>query len=188
MAENGGLASAELHAEGLLLRPWTDADYEPALRGMSDPDFQRWNLAGGPEPTEEGARQFLKTRALGWERGDTFSFAVVDRATGAVLGNVGIGKISHVHRSGIISYWLLPEARGRGAATLGLGAVTQWGFTTLALHRLELGHHVDNAPSCAVAQRCAYAAEGVLRGYLMGRDGFATDVHLHARLSSDRVG
>ncbi|WP_329187273.1 GNAT family protein [Actinacidiphila glaucinigra] len=179
------LRPVELEAYGLLLRPWeeTPGDLDAALRGLGDPDFRRWNTAHAPEPDEEGARGFLRRRRDGWAAGDLASFAVTE--AGVVLGQTGIGMIDHAMRGARVSYWMLPEARGRGVATRALEAVTRWAFRDLGLHRLELGHAVGNEPSCGVARRCGYVLEGVLREAVVDLSGTLRDVHLHSRLATD---
>ncbi|MFD3452391.1 GNAT family N-acetyltransferase [Streptomyces sp. NPDC058691] len=179
------IVPVELQSSGLLLRPWEDTpgDFAAALRGLSDPDFRRWNSAVVPRPDESGARDFLRRRREGWGAGDLASFAVTE--DGAVLGQAAIGMIDRPMRTARVSYWLLPEARGRGVATRALEAVTRWSFRDLGLHRLELGHAVGNEPSCAVAGRCGYPLEGVLRGAMVDMSGRLRDVHLHSRLATD---
>lgn len=83
-----------------------------------------------------------------------------------------------------VSYWLLPAARGAGAATRGTRTVTRWAVNSLRLHRVYLTHSVSNSASCQVAARAGFALEGTLRGYMMHADGWH-DVHVHARLATD---
>ncbi|MFS2031568.1 GNAT family N-acetyltransferase, partial [Curtobacterium sp. CT11-45] len=100
-----------------------------------------------------------------------------------VVGCVGVTAIEHTHGTAWISYWLTPEARGRGMATRALAAAAEDAFA-LGLHRLELGHRTNNPASCAVATRAGFRAEGVERDKLRyGDDRF--DVETHARLATD---
>jgi RimJ/RimL family protein N-acetyltransferase len=171
----------EIEAYGLLLRPWRAGDEPAALRGLTDPEFRRWNSPLVEVTDEEGARAFIRNRAKGWERGDSATFAVVE--DGAVCGSVGIGAIDPRMRRGRVSYWTLPQARGRGLARRALEACSRWAFGDLGLHRLELGHALGNAASCAVALRCAYEYEGTLRGAMIDPAGGFRAMHLHARLA-----
>lgn len=83
-----------------------------------------------------------------------------------------------------VSYWVLPAARGTGAAARAARAVTRWGFETLGLHRIYLTHSVANVPSCRVAAQAGFPLEGTLRDYMLHADGWH-DVHMHARLAAD---
>jgi RimJ/RimL family protein N-acetyltransferase len=193
------LNPVELKAYGLLLRPWEETDRHAALRGLTDPDFRRWNTPLLPVDDEHDAIRFIRDRAEGWERGTMASYAITGDGGrdsdgdgdwegaegGIVLGNISVSMIDFRMCSGRVGYWVLPEARGRRVASRALEAVTRWAFRDLGLHRLELGHAVGNDASCAVARRCVYAYEGLLRGAMINPAGGMRDIHLHARLATD---
>lgn len=188
MMEPKALDPVWLGEYDLLLRPWEPRDLGAVLRGISDPDFRRWNAVTVPAPDEEGAREFLERRAAGWRMGDQASFAITTEGDGfrAVVGHVGLAMIDPMLRSARVAYWVLPEHRGRGYASRALETVTRWAFRgELGLYRVELGHVLPNHASCRVAGHCAYAYEGTMRGALPGIDGRMWDVHLHARLAID---
>jgi len=180
----------ELNGHGLRLRPWDaddDTDVADWLRGVSDPDFQRWNTPLRPITDLIGARNSLRSRAEGAEDGVSASFRVMDAADGTTLGHVGVNDIDHVIRIARVGYWTLPEARGRHVATRALTLAAHWALTDLGLHRLELGHALGHHASCRVAERCGFPAEGTLRGatFEEGRRDAFRDVHLHGRLATD---
>lgn len=85
---------------------------------------------------------------------------------GASLYDVDLGQA----RSGI-GYWLVPEARGRGAATHTVRLLSGWAFRELGLKRTELTCGPDNSASQRVAERCGFVREGVLRSHLVFKDG-----------------
>jgi RimJ/RimL family protein N-acetyltransferase len=65
-----------------------------------------------------------------------------------------------------VGYWLRPEARGRGAATIAVRLVARWAFATLGIQRLSLTTAPENVPSRRVAERAGFTAEGLLRSWL----------------------
>jgi RimJ/RimL family protein N-acetyltransferase len=83
-----------------------------------------------------------------------------------------------------VSFWVLPEARGRHIASQALSAMTAWSFTALRLHRIELCHSISNIASCRVAQHAGFTLEGTKRGEGRHTDGWH-DMHIHARLDTD---
>jgi len=180
----------ELQGHGLRLRPWSaesDVDAATYLRGLSDPEFQRWNTPLTFIRDIDGARESLRSRAGSAERGTAVSFCVTDADTGVPLGHIGVNEIDHIMRCARVGYWVLPEARGRKVATRALILAARYAFTDLALHRLDLGHAVGHDLSCRVAERCGFAYEGTLRGAMFeaGRHDAFRDVHLHGRLATD---
>ncbi|WP_406476537.1 GNAT family N-acetyltransferase [Streptomyces sp. NBC_01615] len=180
----------ELHGNGLRLRPWnaeSDADVSAYLRGLSDPEFQRWNTPLRFIRDIDAARESLLARTDSAERGTAVSFCVTDADTGALLGHVGVNDINHIMSCANVGYWILPEARGRRVAARALNLAARYAFTDLALHRLDLGHALGHDISCRVAERCGFRYEGTLRGAMFeaGRHDAFRDVHLHGRLATD---
>lgn len=104
---------------------------------------------------------------------------------GALLGALTVRWTDRSDGLGMIGYWLLPAARGRGLATRAAVAATDWAFRTAEVRRLELAHAVENDASCRVAVRCGFPAEGTLRASYRFGDGEYHDEHLHARLATD---
>jgi RimJ/RimL family protein N-acetyltransferase len=180
----------EPHGYGLRLRPWnaeSDADAGAWLRGLSDPEFQRWNTPLKAVRDIDDARDSLRARAESGADGSAVSFCVTDAGTGVTLGHIGVNEIDYVIRVARVGYWVLPEARGQQVATRALLLAARFAFSELGLHRLELGHALGHDVSCRVAERCGFLWEGTLRGAMFeaGRSDVFRDVHLHARLAVD---
>ncbi|MFF9220370.1 GNAT family N-acetyltransferase [Streptomyces viridosporus] len=180
----------ELHGLGLHLRPWdpsSRADAETWLRGITDPEFQRWNTPLRPITDLATARESLRRGTRHDLEGTGASFRIADAGSGAALGHLGVNDIHPVMRLGRVGYWVLPEARDRGVATRALLLVARWALTERGLHRLELNHALGHGASCRVAERCGFAYEGIMRGAIFeaGRHDAFRDAHLHARLATD---
>ncbi|MEZ3177267.1 GNAT family N-acetyltransferase [Streptomyces pimonensis] len=180
----------EVRGHGLRLRAWDPerrADVETWLRGLTDPEFRRWNTPLQPVTDADGARESLRRGARRDADGTGASFRIADAGTGTVLGHIGVNEIHPVLRRGTVGYWVLPEARGRGVATRALLLAARWAFTGSGLHRLELDHAVGHEASCRIAERCGFRQEGTMRGALFeaGRHDAFRDAHLHARLATD---
>ncbi|MFE1248760.1 GNAT family N-acetyltransferase [Streptomyces sp. NPDC058735] len=178
-----------LHGHGLSLRPWDAGsadDVQSWLRGMSDPEFRRWNTPLRLVTDRGSARESLRARAQSATEGTSVSFRVAD-AAGTVLGHIGVNEIRYHLKVARVGYWVLPEARGRGVATRALLLTARWALTELGLHRLELDHAVGHEASCRIAERCGFSYEGTLRGAVFeeGRHDAFRDAHLHARLATD---
>ena len=169
-------------AAGLVLRPWGEADAPAALEAFSDPDIQRWHFQRLDSIDE--AHDWIAGLRCGWEAETSANWAIVDTETDLPIGRVGLTRVELVGGWGEVSYWLLPAARGRGAASQSVIALADWAFAHLALKRLELKHSVDNPASCRVAGRAGFAAEGTMSQALFHDDGWH-DMHLHARLRPD---
>ncbi|MFE7463913.1 GNAT family N-acetyltransferase [Streptomyces sp. NPDC057499] len=180
---------AEFDLGDAVLRPWApaDADSEPLLDALvsaaADPAIALWNPIASTD--RDAARAWVEARHGGWERGTSASFAVLDATDGALFGNVTLRWTDRADGLAMMGYLLLPAARGRGLATRAVAAVTDWGFDTVGVRRMEIAHAVGNQASCGVADRCGYLSEGVLRESFRFGDGDYHDEHLHARLAKD---
>ncbi|MCA1823376.1 MAG: GNAT family N-acetyltransferase [Frankia sp.] len=123
-------------------------------------------------------------RGADWSSGTHATFSVVDAAE-RLLANV---SLHHIHRDQLtadIGYRTAPWARGRGIATAGVDAVTEWVLRSLGLVRVQLFHAVDNPASCRVAEKAGFPLEGTLRSATRYGDGRRYDDHVHARLAAD---
>ncbi len=156
------------------LRAWRADDAPVVLRAFGSPDMKR--QASWPVVTLKDAVGWIASWA---EVGHAFAVTFDDE----VVGNVAVTDID-VHENGWVSYWTVPEARGRGIAVAAVDELARWAFGERGLYRLELGHRVDNAASCRVATKAGFLPEGVERGRLH-YDGVRYDVERHARLAID---
>ncbi|WP_240796541.1 GNAT family protein [Streptomyces sp. RFCAC02] len=168
---------------GLVLRAWAPGDLAAVREAFSAPLMER--QFGKPFPPDgvvddTAAAHWLAARAAEREAGVAYSFAVTD--AGALVGCAAVGAVNRTHDSGWVSYWTVPAARGRGVAGAAVRSLAAWCFGDLGLHRLELGHRVDNPASCRVAVAAGFAVEGLQRAKLRYGDT-RHDVELHARLA-----
>ncbi|WP_436526499.1 GNAT family N-acetyltransferase [Actinoplanes sp. HUAS TT8] len=177
----GTLAASEqpeIHGEGILLRPWQETDRSAVVAAHADPAIQRWHCK---TMTDDEAVEWITGWSRQWQDESGASWAIVD---GTVAGQIGLRRIDLAEGMAAISYWVLPEFRGRRVAPRALAALSSWAFGRLGLHRLELSHSTANSASCRVAERVGYRAEGVKRSEARHADGWH-DMHLHARLTTD---
>ncbi|MFC0863346.1 GNAT family N-acetyltransferase [Sphaerimonospora cavernae] len=173
------LPQPEIHADGVVLRPWQPSDRPAVVAGYADPAIQRWHCRS---MSDDEARDWIDAWADRWRSESGAGWAVLE--TGHVVGQISLRRVILAEGLAEVSYWVLPSARGRRIAVRALSAMTAWAFETLRLHRIELCHSTANAASCRVAQRAGFPAEGTKRGEALHADGWH-DTHLHARLDTD---
>ncbi|MER5179263.1 GNAT family protein [Streptomyces sp. NPDC002896] len=181
-----------LSTDGLVLRPFVEADEPAVAEAFHDRGILHWAVgravAGAPEA--ERAGMWLRLRILSWETGSA-AFAVTDASDGTLLGSVGVRDVNRLPDQAVLGYWVTPKARGRGVATRALDAASRWSFAApekggLGLHRLSLDHALLNPASCRVATKAGFRLEGTMRDFYVDADGQRHDSHLHARLATDR--
>ena len=173
------LEQPRLPVAELTLRPWQLSDAAGLVRAYADPDIHRWHARSLSLAEAESWIDHELDR-WGHERGGSWAITRDDR----LVGRIGIGVVSLDEACAGISYWVLPEARGREVASRAVGAVADWAFDAVGFHRLELDHSTQNAASCRVAMKAGFIPEGTLRGRAMHLDGWH-DMHKHGLLAED---
>ncbi|MEY2512767.1 MAG: hypothetical protein QOJ89_125 [bacterium] len=169
--------------ELIRLRPWTRADAGAAFSATQDPLIAHHTHV--PErQTLDDVRRFIDDREPRRLAGDELGFVIAARDDDAFLGCVSLLRFDWPDRRGEIGYYLAEWGRGRGVMTRAARLLSRWALQDLGLARLELIADVDNAPSQAVAERCGFTREGVLRSY-EERKGRRVDVVLFSLLPQD---
>jgi RimJ/RimL family protein N-acetyltransferase len=166
------------------LRPWRDTDVAALVSACQDPEIARWTSVPNPYG-EADARAYLLHRFDAIHAANAAPFAIVDSASGALLGSIALNWLDWKNLRGEVGYWLALEARGHGHATRGVRLICDWGFDALGLERIELLAATANPASQLVAERAGFRREAVLRSYMVGH-GARQDMVAFAILRADR--
>ncbi|RZS29766.1 RimJ/RimL family protein N-acetyltransferase [Herbihabitans rhizosphaerae] len=168
-----------LRTEHLVLRPWRRDDAPAVLRAYADPDVRHWHCRSMDDLDE--SRAWITGQIEAWPTEAGASWAVTD-PDDVLLGRVSLRTVDLAEGHAEVGYWVLPEARGRGAAVESTVEITRWSFDELGLHRLWLRHSTRNIASCRVAEKVGYVAEGTSVSAGPHADGWH-DMHNHGIVS-----
>ena len=167
----------------ILLRPLVESDIDPLVDALQDPEIPRWTRI--PERYGEAeARDWLELQHRRPASGDGVDMMIVEAGSGELLGGIGIPQIDWEERRCELGYWLAREHRGRGVMRRAIRLFTRWIFRSLPIDRISIMTAVENAASRTVAERAGFQFEGVLRSYLVFKDG-RHDVAMYSLLRSD---
>lgn len=177
-----------IDAGWLMLRTPTAADIPAIVAACQDREISRWTRVPWPYGDEQ-AREFLATVEPDAAAGTAHHRAIIETATGVLLGMTGTHHIRADARTTEVGYWLAASARGRGVATTALRAlVTE--LRALGYERIEAEVLCGNDASRRVLERVGFQEEGVLRSVAAGGcgDGAARiDVHVYSLITSDPI-
>jgi RimJ/RimL family protein N-acetyltransferase len=149
----------------LLLRPFELSDARQVQRLAGDRDIAGMTMTI-PHPYEDGmAEAWISGHRARFASGEAVTWAAVLRATGDLLGAVGLGIRREFDRAEI-GYWIGKPWWGRGYCTEAARAVLAFGFGALRLGRIHACHFARNPASGRVLQKLGMAREGVLRGHV----------------------
>jgi len=133
-----------LDGTGVRLRPWRATDVAPVEAVRSDPIVSRWSSLPDETATAWLDRQRTRTNGV--------SLAITELGMDAAVGKAALGNYDPHARRAELSYWVIPERRGRGLATAACRALCRWGFESVCLSAILLDIEVDNEPSSQVAR------------------------------------
>lgn len=151
-----------LQTARLLLRPFEpETDVDAVYAYASRPDVCRY-IPWVPRTREE-VEQWLPQRPSAMTAaGESIGLAVVERATGTLVGDVVLMWHSDEHRSGGIGWVLNPDHTGHGYASEAAAALLDVAFAEFDLHRIVARVDARNTASAAVARRLGMRQEAHL--------------------------
>lgn len=110
----------------------------------------------------------LAESATAFERGDAWTFSILDQALTRVLGAAALERAEPalatlVGRDAIeTGYWLRADSTGRGYATEATAALTRLAFTHLGAQSVVICHDPENAASEGVPRRLGFRCVGTV--------------------------
>jgi len=164
------LADPRLADGRLVVRPF-EPDDAPAVReACDDPDVAHWiHLVPSPY-TAADAEEFVAESRQRLAAGDRARLAIVDAASGELLGSVSLDLFAD-RQAAEIGYWVKREARRHGVAGAAVRLVIDWAFTGVGVERLEILTYPGNDASQTLAEQLGFRREAVLRGFLAPEPG-----------------
>jgi RimJ/RimL family protein N-acetyltransferase len=154
----------ELTTTRLHLRPFTAADHEAIHAVYSDPEVMRY-VGHGAHRVMADTTAALRGYADGLAaRGYSF-VAVVERETGAVIGDAGLYPFAGTGPDLELGYTLARSAWGRGYATELGRALLEHAFGALGAERVVAQVEPDNAASRRVLEKLGLRYERDLDAY-----------------------
>jgi RimJ/RimL family protein N-acetyltransferase len=135
-----------------------------------------------PQESELTCRQLALRFA---QRSDLTLFMferAADGAGGHLIGGAGLHRMDWGVPRFEIGYWCRPSLQGRGLVTEAVHTLARFAFDALRARRVEVRMSSANTKSRAVAERCGFTLEGVLRQDSLGVDGQPRDTVVYARV------
>jgi RimJ/RimL family protein N-acetyltransferase len=161
------------------IRSYRSGDVTALARRANNPRIAEHLRDRFPFPyTVADAREWLSV-ALSQDPETHFVIAV----DGELAGTIGLQLGEDVyHLSAEIGYWLAEEYWHRGFATAAVGALTDWGFSTLGLLRVHAYVFDTNRASMRVLEKAGFELEGRMR-HAVFKNGRLLDQLIYAKLA-----
>lgn len=168
-----------LRERGIRLEPLALTHEEGLKAAAADGELWRIRVTSVPEP--ESTRAYIETALNMREAGHRFAFAVIDEASGMVLGSTSFHDIlPEVKRVEIGYTWYARRVQRSHVNTTCKLLMMGHAFDTLGCH--VVGWRTDNFnfASQAAIERLGAKKDGVIRGNAMRRDGTIRDTVMYS--------
>ena len=168
-----------LRDRGVRLEPLA-LSHEEGLRSAAA-DGELWKLSITSVPEPQDTRAYIESALKMREDGNRFAFAVVDDATGKVLGSTSYHDIvPAVKRVEIGWTWYRKSVQRTHVNTTAKLLMMGHAFDTLGCH--VVGWRTDNYnfASQRAIERLGARKDGVIRGHAMRRDGTIRDTVMYS--------
>ena len=169
----------EMNDHGVRLEPLGLA-HEAGLRAAAA-DGELWNIRVTSVPEPEQTRAYIETALQMRTEGHRFAFAVIEAATGRVLGSTSYHDILPAVKRVEIGYtWYARSVQRTHVNTTAKLLMMGHAFDTLGCH--VVGWRTDNYnfASQQAIERLGARKDGVIRGHALRRDGTVRDTVMYS--------
>jgi len=173
-----------LSDRGIMLVP-LELAHEAGLRDAAA-DGELWTLRITSVPDPQGTRRYIQDALDGRAAGHRLAFAVLDQATGTVLGTSSYHDILPAVKRVEIGYtWYARRCQRTHVNTTAKLLLMGHAFDTLGCH--VVGWRTDNFNfvSQQAIERLGARKDGVIRGHAIRRDGTIRDTVMYSMRSGE---
>jgi ribosomal-protein-alanine N-acetyltransferase len=149
-----------VETERLVLRVPVMEDAAAMLESYArDPEVTRY-LTWKPLQSLEEAERAIRSRVEGWQKGVSFSWTILLKESGALVGTVSLRPQGPRLNMGFLvarPYW------GRGYTTEAARPVVEWALAQPGVYRVSAVCDTENLASARVLEKIGMQLEGTLR-------------------------
>ena len=175
------MAPNPIQTARLTLRSYSAADIADLVRLAGAREVAATTLRIPHPYTEQDAKEFIAAYAA--QTVPETRFAITLTSDGRLCGGIGF-RVDEAHQHAELGYWLGVPYWGRGYATEAAGAMIQYGFETLGLHRIYASYVPHNVASGRVLQKIGMRREGLMRSHIC-KWGEFQDLEYYGILKTD---
>lgn len=171
--------SVTLESERLLLEPLSHAHLDGLLAAAADGELWKLRITSVPEPQDTAA--YIDTALKQHEQGSRLAYAVIDKASGKVLGSSSYHDIvPAVERLEIGYTWYAKSVQRSHVNTTAKLMLMTHAFETLGAKLVGWRTDNFNFASQRAIERLGAKRDGVLRHHALRRDGTVRDTVMYS--------
>lgn len=135
----------------------------------------------------EEALRLIKRFRVDWQLGQVYAFGIWHKEQNMYMGDISLKNFDHSIPKAEIGYYLASAMEGRGYGTEALRAIINFAFNQLAVNKLYIRCSLQNNRSFALAERCGFRREGLIRQDFRDHTRQLIDVYYYGITRSDYI-
>lgn len=173
----------------LTLRPFSIADapqlHEALVESLGELRNHLWFLPWvAEEQTLESAQVRCRKAQGNFVLRLDLAYLAFERSSGRLVASAGLHRTDWILPRTEVGYWVRTSEVGKGYATEAVNALTDWALLGLQAKRVELVTDELNAASRAVAVRCGFQLEGIMRNTTQTPSGRLRNSCVYSKLNA----
>ena len=159
---NLNLIPRNLETDDFLLRPSAITDVEAMFDMLSDPQSMKY-WSDPPISKMEEAVEVLMKDLDSDAKGNSMCWAVTHKGQDEMIGKCILFQYNEQNQRAEIGYLLNRKYWRQGVMYQAIGAVINFAFNNLNLHRIEADVDTENAASIGLLEKHGFQREGLFR-------------------------
>jgi RimJ/RimL family protein N-acetyltransferase len=147
------------------------------------PELRPWMPWAKDAPTLDGTRIRLRQAMANWTVRHDLPLHVYLKGTPTFVMGSGLHRMDWESGKFEIGYWVRTKYMGQGFVTEAVNAITAYAFKELHANRVEIRCDAENIRSAAVAKRCGFLLEGILRHDSIDVEGGLRSTMIYSKLT-----
>ena len=124
-----------------------------------------WEATSPTGPTSFDIKAMVRGLIKQLERSEGMPFVI--EVDGEIVGQLNVSNMLYGSvSSATLGYWVAPEVAGMGVTPTAVALVTDYLFTTVGLHRLEIDIRPENQASLRVVEKLGFRYEGLKEKFI----------------------
>jgi ribosomal-protein-serine acetyltransferase len=173
--------------ERLTIRAPRVEDAQEVIDAVTEslPELRPWMPWAKEAPTLEYEIMRLRQAMAKWITREDLLLHVYLKGTSTFVMGSGLHRIDWHSGKFEIGYWVRTKYMGQGFVTEAVNGITAFAFKHLHANRVEIRCDAQNIRSAAVAKRCGFLLEGILRHDSQDVDGQLRSTMVFSKISAN---
>ncbi|HET7376890.1 MAG TPA: GNAT family N-acetyltransferase, partial [Anaerolineae bacterium] len=146
-------------------------------------DLRPWMPWAVQPTTLEFQQARLRNSVAQWLTRENLNLHIYLKGTSTFVGGSGLHRMNWEAGNFEIGYWCRTKFVGQGYISEAVNGVTAFAFTHLKANRVAILCDANNIRSAAVAKRCGFLLEGILRHDSLSVSGELRSTMIFSKIS-----